>query len=820
MRKYHLNLRLNEIGDALIPAPITQSIIEIGMEPMLLLPQLDTLVCRRGTILVFVNRADGSVICDYDTKRKIKDACALADNVVQVFTDMLSYRFTFKDDLWHSETRAIFPTPLTSKEHSRAVDASVPQRKLSKTYTLTDHSLNVADNASLTSDLLDAYTALREASDAAGVFAQPVITRCRYLDDEGQTVFVTPPKLISPLGGFQCTATVTSSIDNDSAYRGAINLSANTFKIKVEFPAVLCRQVAKVIVEATPQLDMVNFNAMATAAVMRNSDGRLYIRTSLPTAPSSPFGRKSLTNACLEHLETLYSPLTVISNPFNGQKHAVTVGCISTGGTEVKTSIAALRSTISAPAKPAADNGIIGQGAIPHAVSAACHARNGDTILLGDLTVVPFAGYSIDCFAAETADLPWKSSILVEFAGDNNEKVVSYAQGDSGAPLTLNPILSYPRADARKMTVFLQAGGLCYMREFDLKPTINRDMACFVNDNAEPIVMTDHPADFFIVPAENPVVHRYPGTIATASARSPDLPRDFRRVTDNPVTAISHAPGSTSGWDYVRARFYLFSPDGTFTAITDSAGIRNINKVDHRSVSHHANVIPETRQGVTVLTDEGDLLVWQGVAPRIAATSLSGRIAYDAIHNELWLFSRNGNLAGNADSPQPFNPDCSSSPVPFANTVMRSFPGVPAAILHTQLGSVIQTDSALYMLGHEEAIDAVVPVRFIATASIRHNLKGCTLRYRRKAQRLRAFRLNMQSPPTANLDITVEGDHGAGPDNASPLYSFSVKGAINSPLLFHTPAPPFLKLYFSATGSVPVNASFNGFEYFYELQPE
>lgn len=799
----NLNLRPDPDTGLFIPTKSVKRFSESSITPLIALPEGDMLLCYSGSTLYILDRSNDTIVMSHDTGSRIQTAEICGTRcVVYLSTGQLILNHT-NDDGWVAEPVTPFPEVRIKRSGGRYAEVSVGERKLSGSYGLTDHILNATDNSALTADLLEGYRELRLSTDAARMFVQPVVVRCRYLDNNGRTIFVTPAVMLTPDGGFQCTSTITTAIDSSTGTRGGVTLTAESYRMEVEFPAAVRHDVAKVLIEATPQLEIVNFNGMAPTAVMRGTDGRLVIRTSLPISPSTAEGIQMMAQSVIEHADSLFRTVAHVNAPFDGKGHTLTFGAEESGSDDLKSAITEMRKTLATPFREKSTNGITGGGNVPHTVTCSAVAKNGDTLLMGDLTLLPFRGYCLDTFGNSFSDEKWKGAIAVEFAGEEGETVVRYCDGNTGSPTLLSPVLSYPRADATSMRIFFQSGGKCYERRFILTPSRSGDCAFYVNPGLEPIDMTENESEFFIVTAEKPVGHRYPGTVATACTSTPSAPYCFRTLSNSRISAVSHALGSASGWDYVRSRFYIFSPDGTFTVITDDDTIRGINKVDSRGVSNGENVVGVTRRGVAVLTDSGDLLLWRGIAPVSAGRSLDGRLGFDAVHDEFWLFGDDRNLTGPAEKSAPFD---------SAVVMERTFSDSVISLHHLPEGTIVRGRRGLYMLGEEYSSEELVNVRFIRSLPVAAPVRGATVKQRRRGRRLRGVKLVMQSPGPADITISVRGDNGAGLPYSPSFCRFRVRGVINSPLLFHTPSPHLHTVHLTAEGDLPSDSSITDFE--------
>lgn len=803
MNTLHKNLRRDPVSGNFIPAKSPRRFSDCSLTPLLPLPHGNLLLCFSGSTLYLLDKTDDTVVLTHTAPSPILTAVLCTESLCTVFLNSGQLSLIYSDGSWKIDQLDFFPELTLQREAAGSATMTVAERKLTKSYALTDHTLNATDAASLTDDLLEAYSSLRQSTDAAGVFLQPVFARCRYLDAAGKLVFVTPPVMIASGNGFQCTSSLSGLYNGDTNSRGVMTLSADTFRIKATIPDVVCQRVERLIIEVTPQLDIVNFNGSATNAVMHSSNGGLQIRASLPIAPSTLDGKHSLVDAALDHLDKLFRTVSVVVNPFCGEQREITVSADSAATTDVRSSVASLRKALSTPPAAMSSNGIVGGGAVPHSVTCSTVAKNGDTLMMGDLKLIPFAGYSLVSFAPQLTDEKWKAAVAVEFGADGTEKLVRYCEGSAGSPSLLGPLVSYPRADACRMTIFFQSGGKCYRTQLPLTPSRTGNFAYYLSPGLLPVNLKETDVDFFIVPAQIPVSHTYPGTVAVAPATTPSSLGSFRRISAAPVTAVTHALGSSAGWDYVRSRFYVFTPEGTFSVITDSASISGVNKVDARSVSNRENVVPFTRRGAAALTDGGELLFWRGVSPQQAGENLSGRLAYDSFHDELWIFGSQRHIAGPASAPLPFN---------HSVAMERTFPDTPSVLCHTPEGTLVKGVSGLYLLGKEADEEQLVDVRFFRSFPVVAPVKGCTVSQRRKGSRLSGVKLLMQSPGPLNIAVTVKGDHGAGLSHSPIFYSFKVRGMVNSPLLFHTPSPHLHRVHLTAQGQLPSDSSFTDFE--------
>ncbi|MDE6266115.1 MAG: hypothetical protein K2M07_02055 [Muribaculaceae bacterium] len=797
------NMRLDTETGTYIPTKSPLRFSESAITPLLSLPGGNLLLCYSGSTLYILDRTDDSVSLTFDTGARILTAVVCGPELCTVYLSSGQLHLRYQSAKWIPVSPFSFPEVKIRRIDASHAEASVGQRKLTGSYTLTDHSLNATDNAALSADILEAYRIIRQEADSAGFFIQPVVARARYLDHNGRTLFLTPPVLISNENIFQCNSTITSVIDSNAATRGGVTLSAETFRLQIEFPEALRPTVAKVLIEATPQLDLVDFAGETVAALLRGSDGRLSIRASLPLLYSTNEGRQLLAQSVIEHLESLFKVIASVASPFNGESSTLHVGPDATSTGDLKTAVNAMRRTISAPVSGPSPNGLPDLARPPHTVTCSSVAKNGDTLLMGDMTLLPFRGYALDTFGCGFTNEKWKASVTVEFAGEDEETVVRFCEGSSDSPTLLSPVITYPRADAIRMTISFQSGGKCYSHRFNLSPSRSGDFSFFISPGLEPIDITETEADFFIVPAEKPVTHRFPGTVGVAHASTPTTPCCLRHISHSPITTLTHALGSGAGWDYVRSRFYVFSPEGTFTVITDESAIRGINKIDSRGVSVKANVIPVTRRGVAVLTDSADLLLWRGIAPESAGRNLHGTPGYDTVHDEFWLMTDELLLSGPASAKLPFDPSLSSE---------RSLLDKVTAVIHLPEGTILRGINGLYLLGGEDQGEEMVNVRFTRSLKLTAPVKGVNLPQRRKGKRVRSIRLTMQSPGPVNLTVSMHADNGAGYAFSPSFCRFKVRGAVNSPLLFHTPAPHLHTLHLTADGLIPSNSSITDFE--------
>lgn len=484
--------------------------------------------------------------------------------------------------------------------------------KLAGSYDSRSHELSMADRATIGDALDRAYRRLVDTAAASHRYIQPVVARYEIVGHDGSVLYRSAPVMVSPDAGVQgvgCAVTVPAG--TPSTLTGA-RLTATSFTLALVRAGgddgIMDGFVADVRLTVSPQLH-----------------------------PCSP----GLPSVCRYDGATSSAVAYTVHVP--GYSHLVQPG--SEGGLVRSRTLAVLANMDKAlrpyamPLRSYADdirtlNSLNFKQPSLNALSFAPRvaASDGDTILYGGLTIIPFDGYA----AAEMA-------VGTVFSDDGVPTAVRMTMADgstvvrgctvSGIGLSrLSPLLTYPSASARKMLVI--CGGA--RGEYGLEPTPDGAMSFRLAPDCRPLSLADSGAPF-VLPAASPATVELPDTFAVAQASEPLRLTASGRSEAGPVTCVAPAP--RVAWGVAKPGFYVMGRGGIM-AVAPAASLASLTSslIDPRGVTSAtaAAVIPG---GVAVVAG-GELLSLSGTRATVLLDSCDATtVAYSPSCRELWLVS-------------------------------------------------------------------------------------------------------------------------------------------------------------------------------------
>lgn len=540
-----------------------------------------------------------------------------------------------------------------------AVDAAdceftVPPRTLSAAYSDASASLRTADLRAISSDLSRAYRAIVRQAASSASSCTPLLMRYRLISHDGSVLFVSPPLLLgaSDVRRLSAPIEVTST---DRRSLDAYTVSLPSWKLRLfsstPIPSAMAAAVGRIELLATPQLHPFDDSELADAVLLSRAPSDVMLRISLPgvnraLSPDNSAPSKAKLNAIIGAIDSLERVVAVIQNPFTvGRQLDMSVPL-----TDVVQSVDSQNKLIDAAmiARPkAADFSTLSISA-PHRFSARCVDSVAGNMLWGDIEALRFDGFPIEAFAADCAGQgAWHAAVSVGFSS-GEECVVALSSGSSGAPLRLNPVLSYPSPDAVSITFTINAAGVVKSATVPLTSDPSGRHAVFIHPSFAPFELsslsscTVLPA--FVVPAVKHRPHPMHSCLIAARINSASAhwlsDVSLASLGDAAISDVFVASRSQSSWDFSNCRFSVFSTAGTFTATLSSTSRvqrLSVNRIDSRPVLPGASC----RMGDRLFAIAGSDLAEVGVSRlRTLVSSLVGdTLAADPSDNELWVSS-------------------------------------------------------------------------------------------------------------------------------------------------------------------------------------
>jgi len=530
------------------------------------------------------------------------------------------------------------------------IAATAGERTLSAGYQGAMHLLT-RDTDALTADITGAYDRIRATADAAGAFIQPVLVRYRLLDSGGHDLYVSPPVLLSSGGsGVQGTEAVSVRLGSDSKGRTTVpeyTLRLRAYRVSAYIPAALAKAwegyAHSYIIEVSPQIDTLDTSRRASYSLNPRSDSQRMLSLRIPGADcaeailtrsvpamTDSFDRHCRTLACGLLSEAAASGLALTDIDFADtiaparRYAAVKAAAASQKATDEAT--AALR--------------------LPHSFMPRGSAVSGRARLWFAPEALRFAGYSIQHYGAGQPEKPAmavRMAARVEFA-DGGSVAVSSVETASFTAL-MNPLITYPRADAVRIVFILRdAGGRCLEAVMPLRPTPGRNAAYYLHPGGKAFDFGDVAVEIpeFYVPAADAVKESFPCHCAIADESNPLKPTDVQAAGAGRVTGVAGCFNATSLVE--TPRFAVFAEGGTLRLATSMEkgvpAIKSIRRIDSRALNGEAALCSGGAKVYALLG--GDLTELSGTTVRTLTRGITAPDDREAAlgysrRGELWI---------------------------------------------------------------------------------------------------------------------------------------------------------------------------------------
>lgn len=496
----------------------------------------------------------------------------------------------------------------------------------------TASALEPADARAVEADYRGAAAELLRQARAQCVYVQPVLARYVLEDAAGNALFTSPTVVVGQaaltyLMPLRCTA---------SGVLEGYTLEADARQLQLTVPAGLAAAgVKRIRVLATPQLHTVMPDTGAIDLRLGHNAGTGYVAevsVGLEPVPEAPMpgAAGAQTVAAVQARMAGLEHTVAVLEPVAGT-HILYTGADADAATEYRTVCAALQRTVTV----ATANEVL--AAAPHGFVADTVARLGDTLLWGGVAVRRYAGYPPYLLAASVADKSWRGYVAVEFA-DGHVRVHEETQS-TDAPTSLQPLLSYPSADAVALTIGLAvAGAQPVVRRFALTPSADGRSAIWVAPEMVPFALTGAVAAL-TVPPDTDVLHRAADCVVAADVRAPDVALASARGFGTEIKRLLPAAAGTAAWDFGRERALVFSTGGIFTAAVNARRDTIARgRIDERGTAS-GQAVARGADGDVYAVASGSLLRVRANRPTTLLTGLTEgtRAAWDAVRRELWL---------------------------------------------------------------------------------------------------------------------------------------------------------------------------------------
>lgn len=645
--------------------------------------------------------------------------------------------------------------------------------------------LNRGDALELSKVLTASYENLRTRAHNLNYCLQPVAARYRLLDSGGNTVAVGPQVILAAPAGATCTDGISQTAGEGMAWLNEGVMQATVFRpaliVPRRIPAPWDKLINKLVVEITDEIEPLAEGLPAPHGMLRdNASGQVTIVSKLPG-----FANGTVTDVNrIARLGTdaLGKPLHVVAeynNPFSAS--------LGAPGEVVVAGRNPLYNNLPAEKSSAPDV----LQAISRTFSAAL--RDGDTLVLGNPRYETFRGWAPDCFVSAShtsgeegsAGDEWRLSIATEIATSmGSHTVYREVTGHHDGPRTLGPALTFPSADAVKMTVeYATIDGKYYRRTFPLRPLPEAGLAVYVSTGLEAIQFREEDAVSGYTPelGDEPVEHYGQGMAEIYSVGDLRHRLFARQLSSGEIHAFKVVPRGESGWNFARRKLLFFGEEGTGVCNLGSDGnFHSVAPVDRRPVLSPQAVCEATGSaGAMLLSMAGEDLLGTGGTKISTLRSLFGELPdYSAVavgfcdcYGEAWLACGDTLLRVSHDG----------------ELFSASLPGISGPFRFRQWKGalLLGCPSGVYNLSDEQE-DDYMPVKWHRRMRVEGEPRHITL--------------NLFDAEITGT-FTLSGDRGT--EVPEQLLKLTVDGALNEPvrLRLGMPARQYLEAVYDFTAS-------------------
>ncbi len=530
-----------------------------------------------------------------------------------------------------SGTMPRFPDMRLGIVSETTLRATIPESILKGTYNTRSTSLSKYDAEALTADMAAAYRDLESKATAEGLSLQPVLARYRFLTESGDTLYVSPLKMICVADGFQVTSEVSIRSLDSLASREKTTVEATAFTLGFRAPAPVSGGwydcVAAMEIEVSPVIHPIDFTGTAPSAVDFSSGGAASIRCYMPgvSAGMAPSLKRVVATVreVVARADTMMTVVARVNRPFSGSLgaegtvHPVSPAAASTVNLSTRFSHTATDDRTATV--------LLSRCRAPHQMLSRTVSQEAGLTLYADPEVELFDGYPLEAFALTVQPGKWRAAVTVSL-DDGTSRLVSESEGSDSAPGLISPLLVYPDSSAVTMTVtFMSASGGVSRRVFPLTAVPSAGIACYLSPSLKPVTLDPYDGTF-IIPARVKKRLEYKGYIVAAGGDTPLTPRSALRVSEGRSVRLVSALRPGVSWNYSYGRFYSFSHDGIYVITADTGGrLVNSHPIDCRgTVSPDAvTTVPGADAQIAAIAG-GDLIIITSGRVRTVAEGISG----------------------------------------------------------------------------------------------------------------------------------------------------------------------------------------------------
>lgn len=422
----------------------------------------------------------------------------------------------------------------------------------------------------------------------------------------------------------------------------------------------------------------------------------------------------------------------------------------------------------------------------------------GVTLRSGDVTIGTDVALSYpDAPAAEWIALhpgiatgPWDGVVKVAFAHSATEVepiVSAMFSASRGMPERISPLIAVPSSRAARLDIQItDSVGVRRFHSFPLTPV--QGWAFYVASDMKGIDVASGmiQADPMLPERITPKVPQT-GMVTVAHATESERILASAQISSTQVVALTPAIRSSSAWDFGRAHFYAFSPDGIMALAVNTARSRiSASVIDTAPVVSAAHVA-RGRNAVYAFSQGSILAVSGAKAAMFDRVADVKALGFEAATSRLWALLDSGEIRVYHENGRYHS---------------RSFPAI---------AGFAAVNGRLYGLKPSESDSA--PVRQAYDLSDPHPLSEmiqvqweCRLRLDKSRRTLRGIKWPI-SGSSLRLTLQAGADNGSG--HPHRITSFAISGEVLAPVIMPLVPVPCEYLTLSVSGMASPDMEFS-----------
>lgn len=622
-------------------------------------------------------------------------------------------------------------------------------------YQAADRTMTAGHREQLGSALTAAYGRLHSRASAAGCWLQPVVTQVEVKNQRGEVVAWSAPSLVGTL----CAVRVTGELayGTKSALTNC-SLSAAPFRIKVEWPGAGLPDGFTALLRVLPQLHPLNPDGICEVRLTRLSADQARLEATLPGVALADGGAAAAATAVRTLAGVMPDYGEVVATLVSGSMPQVVDYAPRR---TLKAELAAL-GRVRSQSNELMPGGLSGRSRF----TAATYAVNGDSILWGDISLLPARVPNIAGLTAGAIAEPSSGWVSVKYADGSVDTSAFVAPF---TPTAISALVAVDSPGATELTVW--CGGKS--ASVALSPSPGGGVACGVADNLRPVELTASVLPG-VPPAKTAAPASLSGAVVTAKGESPSMAVAAAVVPEGKVNGIARAARSRSAWDAASRRFYLLGSAGIYALTLNAARTELTPTLITPGRAHGASV--STPDGVVAAVSSGLMLISGSTARLLLPDCPTAQLAYDTARRELWAVGADGAVTILGDDNLLYR---------RSFTVRRIISGADCVWL---------SDAEAYL--RTSAVETFSPEG--ARVEWEQEIECRCRRPYRITWHLYAERVNGL--------LTLYGDGGAGSPGRETLLELKVAGQLNSPLGAAVVSPPRSTLTAAVTARVSADA--------------